>query len=416
MRPTAHRPVTIFLLATIYLFEEITNYSIGAGFSAALVIICVALASIPRDVLQTPIGKLQSLLGITLFVAYQFISLSLSPDDCAVGMKSIFSICMIIVVAWAVYQVQPATVFAMDRVSKGILIAILLALLAGRMGVDAMSILAEEVRTKSGFYSEPSHLALHLIPLIAYRLLTNFRDPVSWCVIGASLIFVSSATLTAPVVAIIGLTLASRAKNLLIAIVLPAAVGVGLVWLLSNFSNNPLLDKFMAIASPDLEGVTVLSSTVWLNGWSQGFEHFTASSGLGVGFNQMGCGSLSTAGFFSPLVAREGFILNNTDGSFIFSKMVSENGLAGLLLCLYLTIKSAAAIIEWVRSKRHFSFTADQLQPYAIRAAGGLTLLIHFYLRGMSYFIFPLIIGVCFLLHDPANKPSLQTRVRHLSG
>ena len=92
---------------------------------------------------------------------------------------------------------------------------------------------------------------------------------------------------------------------------------------------------------------TNLSSIIWLNGWSQAYEYFNATSGLGVGFNQMGCENFQYLGMFSPyLLQIEGVVLNAKDGSMMSVKLISELGVIGVLLVAYLLITSIKAILS----------------------------------------------------------------------
>jgi hypothetical protein len=111
------------------------------------------------------------------------------------------------------------------------------------------------------------------------------------------------------------------------------------------------------------------------------------------------------AGFLSPLLMRgEGFVVNSTDGSFLFAKIVAELGVLGMLACLYLTWLAIKAMLALSRG-------LDDSRPEALalrhdmicRAAAGLSLLVYLYVRGMSYFAFPTMLAVCVLLRAPAR-------------
>ena len=102
------------------------------------------------------------------------------------------------------------------------------------------------------------------------------------------------------------------------------------------------------------------TSLVWLNGWSQAIEHLNYSSFLGVGPNRMGDGELSFLGNYSNLimsVTSSDTVLNSFNGSFLFSKVVSEFGLFGIILFIYIfyiSLKKIYKIHVFTESHYHF--------------------------------------------------------------
>jgi hypothetical protein len=177
--------------------------------------------------------------------------------------------------------------------------------------------------------------------------------------------------------------------------------------------NVSFFDRIFGIITLGGGEITNLSSPVWLNGWSQSFDHLIASNGWGVGLNRMGCGALAWAGYLSPLIMGEvESVLNSTDGSFLFAKVVAELGVLGFLICIYISVVAFQSVFALMR------INASDINEYALReetisrAAAGLTVLIFIYIRGISYFSFPLMLAVTFLLrsqvrHSLEDRPSI---------
>lgn len=102
------------------------------------------------------------------------------------------------------------------------------------------------------------------------------------------------------------------------------------------------------------------TALVWLNGWSQAIDHLNYSSFIGVGANRMGDGELCYLGNYSNLIMKvtsSDTVLNSFNGSFLFSKVVSEFGIFGMILFVYIFYVSLNKICKiniYIESHYHF--------------------------------------------------------------
>jgi hypothetical protein len=400
------RPLHFHYFLGIFLLEEAVNAELGFALSVAIALLG-AMAVHSRVLLAkgVPLGSARTLAVLGLVVLYQIPSSLSAPADCPVSPKFLATTLTFVLVAWSMWWLRPEPSIFSHAGTTWLLRWIAASLLLAQVGLDLMTILGNEPRIRSGFYSEPSHLALHLLPLVAYRLLHNFTDRLTWFTLALVMAFAPSSTLAMGLLGVGAIKLGMATRSRWFSVGLPLlAMGI-MGALAASIDSISMLNRIAGVIYFDPDAITNLSSPVWLNGWSQSFDHFMASDGWGVGFNQMGCGALEMAGFLSPLLMRgEGFVVNSTDGSFLFAKIVAELGVLGMLACLYLTWLAIKAMLALSRG-------LDDSRPEALalrhdmicRAAAGLSLLVYLYVRGMSYFAFPTMLAVCVLLRAPAR-------------
>ena len=196
----------------------------------------------------------------------------------------------------------------------------------------------------SGIFYEPSHIATSLFPCIAILLSSKDKSYNKKGIISLVLLFILSRSST-----LVMLTLSYVAYRIFIMselkqglkylaiITLVAATAVTLNY---ELLIAPTVDRFDSVTSLIAEETTSssnenLSSMIYYKGWQDAIANFTRTYGLGLGFNMMGCRPLPD----TPL--RRIFILtgrpdvNNEDGSFLISKMISEFGIIGLVFILW---------------------------------------------------------------------------------
>lgn len=411
--PEVH-PTHFHLFLAIFLLEEVVNARLGFGLSIAIALFA-AMVTHGHSLLAkgVPLGSAKAMILLALIMLYQIPATLAAPEDCPITAKFLATSFTFVLVVWCMRWLKPELSIFSDAGSSLLLRWIAASLILAQIGLDVMTLLGDEPRIRSGFYSEPSHLALHLLPLVAYRLLHNFADRLSWFVLALVLIFASSSTLAVGIIGVVAIKLGMRVRSRWISVALPL-LALGLMAALAvNIEGNAMLNRLSAIIYFDADQITNLSSFVWLNGWSQSFDHVMASNGWGVGFNQMGCGGLATAGSLSPVLLRGGaeIVLNATDGSFLFAKVVAELGMLGLLVCLYLSYLAIKAVLTLSRDMVRGQDTLHVRHDMICRAAAGLTLLVCLYVRGMSYFAFPIMLAVCVLLRPPARARHVQTLI-----
>ncbi|RTL37841.1 MAG: hypothetical protein EKK53_20175 [Burkholderiales bacterium] len=196
---------------------------------------------------------------------------------------------------------------------------------------------AKDTIRPSGFFSEPSHFALTIAPLLIFLIL----DPEPrWRRHGI-------------VAALVSLWLAASATLFLL-----LAVGLALMWLALHGRHlrfwkvvqvSVLSVVFAAVAyvSPFwgdfVDRVTSLgnqsteanvSSVVYVMGWELAIENLQNSAGWGLGFNRMGCEPRPVTDGVEVLELLGLDDGNYNDGSFLASKALSEMGyFAAVLWC-----------------------------------------------------------------------------------
>ncbi len=236
----------------------------------------------------------------------------------------------------------------------------------------------------SGIFNEPSHVAFSLFPSIIILLLAD-----------------NKGLRRLGVLALLSLVLFSRSSTLLVLIMVwilyrviarrqivkgaMAVMGVGLlVMLLSavDYSTfvEPTLNRINGIIAGHGSTDNV-SSLVYLQGWEDARANLLRTYGMGLGFNMMGCSPLPDVPAREVLLSGAGLYLNSEDGSFLFSKLVSETGLIG--------VATLVAVAGWfIRIESAIHRSRLDSSSYAIRVQAALIFLflIATFLRGGSYF------------------------------
>jgi hypothetical protein len=400
-----------YSVLAIFLLEQVINDNLGVALSVPFaLLLMIALRIHVVLVKGILIGTPGAIVGMAFLIFYQLPSVFASPDDCTINAKFMATMVTFLFAAWAMRLIRPELIIFSNVGSKLLLYWIASSVILAQIGVDVMTIFGSETRVPSGFYTEPSHLALYLVPLVAYRLLNNFSDRITWITLALVFFFMSSATLAVGLLGVVVIKLSMKIGGKWVAptalLLTMSLIGV----LANNVSDNPIFDRIIGIFNTNEGGITSLSSAVWLNGWSQSFAHLTASNGWGVGLNRMGCGALEMSGYLSPLIMGSGErVLNSSDGSFMFAKIMAELGYLGLIICTYLSflaIKSILALNQIANQEINSYFSPDDMIRHA---AAGLTLLMYLYVRGMSYFAFPLMLAVAVLLLPPIRQRQTKT-------
>jgi hypothetical protein len=215
-------------------------------------------------------------------------------------------------------------------------------------------------------FSEPSHFALALAPVLLYRCVNSSSHGRSaWLFFGFSVALgIESLTL------IISCILASIAcRKLLVVVLAGAVVAIGVIPFELGYFSSRL----------DLSGETQnLSSLIYLQGWQQLWESLERTHGWGVGFEQLGVHGteVASAAAISSIFDIEG--LNVRDGSFVFAKVVSELGLFGGLFGAAFTILAFRSF-HALRNKRE--------RPVVVFARCVIVcFIVDMFVRGTGYF------------------------------
>jgi hypothetical protein len=200
----------------------------------------------------------------------------------------------------------------------------------------------------SGLFGEPSHVAFSLFPCVAVLLVAEnkrTRQKGMLALLGLAA-FSRSSTLIAFIAAwalyrlVAGKTRHRQTVLLALGALSLIAVGAAI-----DFDRlvAPTVERIVGIATAPSETVN-LSSLVYVQGWQDAWFNLQRTHGLGLGINMMGCGALPDVSARSA-IALTGLELNSFDGSFLFAKVVSETGVAGIAFYV-------AVIWWWVRLEK----------------------------------------------------------------
>lgn len=213
----------------------------------------------------------------------------------------------------------------------------LLAVITGAALVEYTSRLAggtsiSEIRV-GGVYLEPSHLALSGVPLLCHLFLCG-KPTQKWAALAAALLLLVvgySSTMIILLVSVLGLPylgrLARRPMQRSTLLVLAGLILAPVLIMVSPGSEDTLLRITDTL---DLREESNLSSLVYANGWMMLDSYLDTTTGLGLGFNAMGCEPRAVTMVTAWLELLDLGDQNYNDGSFLLSKIGSEFGMLGL--------------------------------------------------------------------------------------
>ena len=119
----------------------------------------------------------------------------------------------------------------------------------------------------------------------------------------------------------------------------------------------PTLERVVGIITP--EKTENGSSLVYLQGWQDALFNLQRTNGLGLGLNMMGCNPLPNVSAREKL-SNMNWQLNSEDGSFLFSKLISETGVIGLLFF-------GIVMWWWVKLEQHIRKCNNATTNYTSR-------------------------------------------------
>ena len=275
-------------------------------------------------------------------------------------------------------------------VSKWVTQALYFLVLNALLGLTGIQLFAKATIKPVGIFSEPSHLALILAPLLTYACATEARHHRLLLIFffGWGLAIENLTTLVAVTLCFL-VTL--RLNWSILAVLVAVAVGVALVD----------VEYFVSrlIISSDSDNLSVL---VLLQGWENALLMLRDTGGWGAGFQQFGF--LNVAGDFSDRLALLGEdSLNLLDGGSTASKLVGEFGLFGV-----------AALAIYVPLFLHTFFKLRRVRKVG-GASGELLLIaclftfaIELFARGVGYFS-----PTCFLALSAMIALACSARSNH---
>lgn len=192
-----------------------------------------------------------------------------------------------------------------------------------------------------GIYLEPSHLAIGSVPLIAHLVFSGSKTDRFNAVFIFSFLFVfsySSTLLILLAVVFLPIILGFIMRNPFSLKAISTIATFSIVSLLAMIQPKfeETLLRFNDVS--ELSDASNLSSLVYANGWQLLEKNIESTSGLGLGFNAMGCSPRPYTEVTPWLMAINLEDQNYNDGSFMLSKIGSEFGYFGLILLIIVAI------------------------------------------------------------------------------
>lgn len=216
-------------------------------------------------------------------------------------------------------------------------------------------------------FTETSHFALAYTPILMYVCVRAKRSRSLWwlCAAFALALLLQSLSLLIGCALIAAVCRRLFFVSVCAALILVAGLPLGLEYFGSrlDFSGSALN----------------LSNLVFVQGWELIPESFSRSFGWGVGFQQLGFHGTNVPAAVLIHTITDGEEANLTDGSFVFSKLASEFGIAGLVLALFYMIGASRCI----RALRKGGEGAPMCFARCIVVAYGVDM----FVRGTGYFV-----------------------------
>lgn len=221
-------------------------------------------------------------------------------------------------------------------------------------------------------FTEPSHFALSFIPLLMY---SSVKGPM-WSRVAALFAGLACAVLLQNLTLVVGcLLVVCISFRIRTTVALGVLIGVAAMAMQMDLSY--FVDRINF--SGDTEN---LSTLVYLQGWQLIGESWQKSGGWGLGFQQLGITETEVPAAIQ-IFKTSGEYLNLLDGGFDLSKILSEFGIAGILMILLFLIFAARSF--W-KLRRSALSDIDNDVPATIAHCFVLSFLIELLVRGSGYF------------------------------
>lgn len=329
---------------------------------------------------------------VALLVLHSVVAAAVSPCRDLFA-KSVLSLLMLCAVLFACAQV--AATDSLERLGPTLVgVAVFV---TGSVVVDKAYLVvtgASALIRPSGIFLEPSHLALAIAPVLAALIAAPSARQrlLGWGCALLTFLLSGSATLFVVLAVCLAAAMVSRragAARLLLRMGFGAVALVGLIWL------SPFRDAFVERVAGvvNFGAESNLSSVVYVHGWQLAEANVESTSGLGLGVNRMGCEPRPVTAAGEIL---EFFDLgdgNYNDGSFTFSKALSEFGVLAIAVWLYMAGRLWAAIRRSQSSpgERFLQYRVYLISTALVAVFGSLV-------RGTGYFAGTFVLGLIGLM------------------
>ncbi len=242
---------------------------------------------------------------------------------------------------------------------------------------------AESRKAYSGIFSEPSHVGFSLFPSVAILLLAEEKKFQL-----TGLLALLGLIILSPSSTLIALTLGwfiyrimvtgKFIKGLVVAFAVASAVVLMAAIVDYDKYVTPILERIAGVAGN--EDSQNFSSLVYVQGWQDALYNFQRTHWLGLGFNMMGCKPLPDSPI-RPIVEYNyaGDDSNTVDGSFVFSKLMSETGIIGIALPVILIwwivrlekdVRATSACARNAKADMQMTLIVYFLIAYVVRGSG----------------------------------------------
>lgn len=398
----------INLLILIYLSDEILakifdNKSVGAILYTFVSLLIILKSS-------KIIGNLSKFqMCVIVIILYTLLSSFLNEN---LNLRTLAS-CALLLLVLISNTVNPIyKILTKEKAAFVIIITVLFCLL------DLIGLNLLNTSNNSGIFLEPSHLALYLLPFFAIRMIENSYDKIS---IFSFIFFFTISSNTTLLIVFIFIAVLIFIKNLdsirkdLTKNLFKSMILITIFVLFFYISDtSKVQDRLIGLLfeKSNFEDKN-MSSLVWINGWYQALDYLKDTFYLGAGINSMGNDKYYFFGKHTELIyLKIGTVLNAKDGSFMISKILSEFGIVGILLILFLINKSFFAIMKLKNIDKLSPLRRIIVQRMAIGASVVIILL---FVRGGGYFQLIFILGISLLfsenyyslIHEKKNSSKL---------
>jgi hypothetical protein len=217
-------------------------------------------------------------------------------------------------------------------------------------------------------FQEPSHFALTFLPLLMFKLSIKYNYIYLFLSFYIALFFQNLTLLIGLVLVLYTL---SR-KNVIIIMAILAFIG----FIAYNFYDFSYFLNRVDLSSENDN----LSTLVFMSGWERAYENFFATNGLGIGLQQLGY--TGYLGAYQEILYRlmDNSYLNLYDGGTTASKIISEEGIIGvILIVLYLWY-----FLRYIGMYKKYSrlFTSIEVFSFSVYILFSIEL----FIRGSGYF------------------------------
>ena len=368
----------------LYIFDQGLSFLTGINPASAITIVTLNI----KKVLLETISSNKFLL-IVLIVLYSIIIYF--QNENTLTKKSIFSLSVMISIFLIIDKIDLYKIITERSINHQLLFLILFFLIIDQLFTFNLKEYFTGAVRGSGLFNERSHLAIYSLPLIFFSLL-RYNSFLPYGLLAFSLLFFNSLTLIVGLVLFFGIIFLKslilypvKSLKYLFVIILITILAItqfdflyarvqGVLIFIDNLEDVP------NITSKELE--IYLSGLVWINGWVMAYDNLLYSNFLGLGFNNMGLNP--NAGLSFPSHFGYNYdILNAEDGSFLASKIVSEFGVIGILIVLFLSYVCFSNIIRFCSSADDHSSLSITI---TLKFISSILMFSYLYIRGIGYF------------------------------